>query len=226
MRASRILALVMVVASALATWAAAPAAARGLCLCLQCAFGMHRHFRQSGGDMRPAIEPGDCVITRLVGDDPSGVEPGRIVVFLPAGSDVPYLKRVIAMGGQTVAMTSGGLVIDGEPVATEPRPDYEQVMAPEGAAGVMPGCPEAAAEGETCAIPRHAETLPNGTTHEVLDLGAGPLDEMPEIAVPEGSIFVMGDNRDNSTDSRVPRDIGGPGMVPLAGVVGVVEEIR
>lgn len=77
-------------------------------------------------------------------------------------------------------------------------------------------------------IPRRAETLPNGATYEVLDLGATWFDDVPEVTVPENSIFVMGDHRDDSMDSRTSVERGGFGPVPLArvvGVVGVVTEI-
>ena len=226
MRASRALALGMASASAVAGSSPAPAAAQGLCLCLACAFGTHRSFSQASGSMKPAVEPGDCVIARLTGDDHSSVEPGRIVIYLHPVEDEPFVKRVIAVGGQTVAMRGGRPVIDGVPVASEPRPDYRQPPGPEGPYDTLPRCPEGPPEGATCAIPRHAETLPGGATHEVLDLGPGPLDDTAEVLVPEGSVFVMGDNRDNSTDSRIPRDRGGSGLVPLSRIVGIVEEIR
>ena len=75
--AARALAAAVVAAGALA-----PAAAQGLCLCLQCALGTHRSYAQAAGSMKPSVEPGDCVIARLICDDHSSVEPGRVVVYL------------------------------------------------------------------------------------------------------------------------------------------------
>jgi signal peptidase I len=72
---------------------------------------------------------------------------------------------------------------------------------------------------------KYRETLPNGRTHDIIKLAAGPLDDTPEFTVPADSYFMMGDNRDNSLDSRVAADAGGVGFVPAENLVGRVDRV-
>ena len=205
--------------------AALPSAAQAkLCVCLQCALGTHDHYRMPSGSMKPLIEPGDCVTVRLV-TDPGAVGAGDVISYLREGDRLPLIKRVVALGGQTVALRGGALFIDGTRVPAEDAPDYRQVFEQEGPAGALPRCPGVVAVGEACAIARRTETLPNGASYDVLDLGPTPIDDFAEVMVPEGHVFVLGDNRDNSTDSRIPSPFGS-GMVPLRRVIGVVESVR
>jgi signal peptidase I len=81
---------------------------------------------------------------------------------------------------------------------------------------------EAAADGkEVCRIPRYRETLPNGKSYAVLDQGFSPAADDTEVfTVPAGHVFLMGDNRDDSTDSRFPHEVGGIRFVPLENLQG------
>ena len=69
------------------------------------------------------------------------------------------------------------------------------------------------------------ETLPNGVSHDILNITRQASDQTPIYTVPEGHYFFMGDNRDNSTDSRVPQSIGGVGYVPYENIVGRADRI-
>ena len=69
------------------------------------------------------------------------------------------------------------------------------------------------------------ETLPGGTTHSILNIGTYGTDNTPVFAVPEGHYFFMGDNRDNSTDSRVPQVARGVGVVPFENLIGRADRI-
>ncbi len=74
--------------------------------------------------------------------------------------------------------------------------------------------------GQVCHYPRYRETLPEGRSYDVLDQGRTPLDDFDEVVVPEGRLFMMGDNRDDSADSRVPAEAGGVGFLPVDNVLG------
>lgn len=150
-------------------------------------------------------------------------ERGDVAVFkAPPGNDVDYIKRVIGLPGDMIQMRQGQLFINDKPVPKVRVPDmveaqtpYMQCFAPEYAKVAKDGTP-------VCSYPRYRETLPNGRSYYVLDLiPDGPADSTEIYTVPEGQLFMMGDNRDNSLDSRFPAQIGaGIGIVPVENLIG------
>ena len=194
-------------ASALAALLGGPAAAQ-VCLCIECMTTPLDRFTPVATSMAPAFLPGDCVIFDTADRDPTVGE----VILQDTGVGT-FIRRVVALEGATVGMTGGRLVIDGEPVPTEPRPDYELPAAADRRDYRCTG-------DDPCRIARSAETL-GGVTYETLDLTEdGPLDDVPPILVPPGHVFLLGDNRDNAVDSRMPSGTPGGGPVPLSDIIG------
>ncbi|WP_047308286.1 signal peptidase I [Rhodopseudomonas palustris] len=136
---------------------------------------------------------------------------GDVVVFRWAGDrSQVWVKRVVGLPGDRVQIDGGRVFINGE--AAKVTPDGV------GRAEDDNGSSETAA--------RYIEKLPGGVAHPIFKLyDNGRLDNMPEVTVPAGHLFVMGDNRDNSADSRVPVRDGGVGMVPIDDLVGRVDAI-
>src|SRR5690606_27541621 len=136
-------------------------------------------------------------------------ERGDVAVFkLPRDNSTDYIKRIIGLPGDRVQVRDGVVWLNGEPLPRERVADF--VTAGPG--------------GLAYAVPRYRETLPNGQQYYVLDaVNGGPADNTPEFVVPENHYFVMGDNRDNSVDSRVPPQRGGVGFVPAENLVGRAE---
>ncbi|MDE1147940.1 MAG: signal peptidase I [Azospirillaceae bacterium] len=131
-------------------------------------------------------------------------ERGDVVVFrLPTDTSQDYIKRVIGLPGDRVQMIDGILHINGEAVKRERIEDYNMETP----------------FGHPTSVPRYIETLPNGVQHTIIEIMGddGGLDNTPVYTVPEGHIFCMGDNRDNSQDSRVLNVVG---YVPLENLVG------
>jgi signal peptidase I len=161
---------------------------------------------------------------RLWGGAP---ERGDVVVFRHPVTGMDFIKRLIGLPGDRIQMVEGVLHINGAPVGTEPADEFVEEFRPQGPQGSLPSCRrgEQPAAGGPCVSDRFLETLPNGVTHSVLDIGMTPQDNRGVFTVPEGHLFFMGDNRDNSTDSRFAQADGGVGFVPIEDVVGRADRI-
>ena len=136
---------------------------------------------------------------------------GDVVVFRSPGDPKQiWVKRVVGLPGDRIAMKGGRLWINGTEVPLRSDGTGEMEME----------------NGSVVPTPRYIESLPGGRDHAILKTSdGGPLDNITETVVPDAHLFVMGDNRDNSADSRVPVADGGVGLLPTANLVGRVNTV-
>lgn len=154
---------------------------------------------------------------------------GDVVIFkAPPLNQTDYIKRVIGLPGDQVQMIGGVLHLNGQPVPKVRIADAVLKVSPNTHCYAS-GFEATGADGSReCHYPRFRETLPNGVSYNVLDFGEAAAktaafdpDNTGVYIVPEGSFFAMGDNRDNSMDSRFPAiEGGGIGIVPQDNLVG------
>jgi signal peptidase I len=137
-------------------------------------------------------------------------ERGDVAVFkLPRDPSEDYIKRIVGLPGDKIQMVNGVLNVNGTPVQLQRTEDFFDDEYQ-----------------RNISTPQYIETLPGGRQHPILKLrepGTGDEDNTPVFEVPADSVFAMGDNRDNSLDSRVPPRNNGVGFVPLENLVGRAE---
>ncbi len=179
-------------------------------------------FNIPSGSMKPTLEVGDYLfvykpaygfsrysfpfgfapIEGRVWDGGKTPQRGDVVVFkLPSNPSIDYIKRVVGLPGDKVQVIEGELYINRKKVDREPL-----------------GLKTIEENGREMTVMQYIETLPGGVMHQIYEeTDSGPLDNTIEYTVPEGHYFAMGDNRDNSQDSRVTSLVG---YIPLENIVG------
>jgi signal peptidase I len=187
-------------------------------------------FYVPSGSMEPTLDIGDALLAtkfaygystaslpiqinlpetgRVLAEPP---KLGDVVVFRwPGDRSQAWVKRVVGLPGDRIQMRQGQLFINDR--AAELKPDGVGRAEDDNGGGER--------------AYRYVETLPNGVSHEIFKLrDNGRLDNTPEVTVPAAHLFVMGDNRDNSADSRVPLRDGGVGLLPMNDLVGRADVI-
>jgi signal peptidase I len=153
---------------------------------------------------------------------------GDVVIVTPPGATSDYIKRVIGLPGDTIRLVDGRLLLNGQAVKREARGDTTIPIddnvpcLDQGGRFRVPG-----PDGKLyCRLPVFRETLPGGRSYDTIDEGPSVPDNFGPVTVPAGHVFLMGDNRDNSADSRVASDANGlGGAVPWENIGGRAEFI-
>lgn len=199
-------------------------------------------FSIPSGSMLPTLLIGDYVFVAKWPygysrySFPFGIPPfeGRIMTDLPDRGDVvvfrapgeresgDFIKRAIGRPGDTVEVRGGMLVLNGRAIPREPEGFVEIPITANSPCRVVPGAtPQVSGDGLACRYPAYRETLPDGTSYLVLDQVDNPrADDLGPTLVPDGHVFLMGDNRDDSLDSRYSPAEGGIGLVPVENLIG------
>ncbi len=150
---------------------------------------------------------------------------GDVIIFKrPDASGEDWVKRVIGLPGDTVAMRGGVVLLNGRPIARESVGFVTIAYSPSSPCRAAPGAVQDLVEvggRASCRYPAYRETLPGGRSYLTFDqLQGGPSDNRLPVKVPVDRLFLMGDNRDDSLDSRFSLEQGGVGLVPVDRLVG------
>lgn len=173
----------------------------------------------------PFLKVSFCPIQgRIFASEP---ERGDVVVFRHPVNGSDFIKRLIGLPGDTVQMKGGVLYLNGQEVPQTPAGIFTETFEPQGPLGSLPRCENGpVGEGGACQSSRFTETLPGGRSHSILNIDTnGGADNTGVFTVPEGQYFFLGDNRDNSQDSRFGQAIGGVGFVPAEYLIGRADRI-
>jgi len=200
-------------------------------------------FSIPSGSMLPALFIGDYVMVakwpygfsrysfpwgfpsfdgRMFGNLP---ERGDVVVFRVPNSEDDFVKRVVGLPGDRIAVQDGMLIVNGRPIPRQPEGTFEMPISANSPCRVVTGATQMVVRRDdgnpACVYPMYREDLPGGRSYRVIDQVENPrADQISQIVVPQGHVFLMGDNRDDSLDSRFTTQEGGIGFVPVENLIG------
>jgi signal peptidase I len=167
----------------------------------------YQTFSMPSASMNPTLVVGDMFAVSTSAYRSSSPQPGDVVVIKKKEGGRSFVKRVIAVGGDRVQMKTGRLYVNGVMAERESLGDYNNPGNGTGSA----------------VLKLYRETLPNGRSYKIAELSDNEFfDNTPEFLVPPGQLFLLGDNRDSSVDSRAPGEFG---TIPVEHVIGRVMEI-
>ncbi len=160
---------------------------------------------------------------RVFGSEPTR---GDIVVFRHPTNGKDFVKRLIGLPGDKVRLKQGRVYLNGNLIPIQKIDDFQEEKQKQGPLGSVPRCSnEPVPFGLDCLKNQFSESLPNKISYSILDIGENFGDNTPEFKVPEGSYFFLGDNRDNSLDSRFGTISGGAGFIPKGNLIGRVDRV-
>lgn len=164
---------------------------------------LYQPFNLPATSMSPSLNQGDYFVVSKFAYRNAPPQRGDIVVFHPAAIASSFVKRIVGLPGERIQVVAGVLHINGVAVAQKRVEDFVEPC-----------------DGQSCRVPQYRESFPGGRTDLILDrIGNGPGDNTEVFVVPKDSYFVLGDNRDNSMDSRMQE----VGFVARNSIVGKVE---
>jgi signal peptidase I len=164
-------------------------------------------FAMPSASMNPTLVVGDIFSVSTSAYQYLSPQPGDVVILKKEEGGRSFVKRVVAVGGDHVQMKDGRLYVNGAIAARESLGDYNDPGNGTGSA----------------VLTLYRETLPNGRSYRIAELSDKEFfDNTPEFLVPSGQLFLMGDNRDSSMDSRASGEFG---FIPVEHVIGRVVEI-
>lgn len=175
--------------------------------------------------MKPTLSAGDYLAVRHLGA--AALLRGDLVVFRHPVSGEAHIHRLIGLAGDVVAMQGGQLVLNGQTLPQEDAGVLQEIYGTQGPLGSLPRCSNTVVGvGAICETDLRSETLPEGRSYRVANIEDGGFaDDIGPFTVPEGQMFLLGDNRDDSADSRFAQAAGGLGFVPLENVIGRVTRV-
>jgi len=160
---------------------------------------------------------------RLFGSSPKR---GDVVVFRHPVNGKDFVKRLIGLPGDMISLSDGKLLINNKQVEYEMLNDFVEIKSRQGPLASIPRCENSPVPlGARCNKSRLIEELPNEISYSVLNIGSSFGDNTPQFTVPDENYFFLGDNRDNSLDSRFGISSGGVGFVPAQYLIGRVDKI-
>ena len=162
---------------------------------------------------------------RILASEP---ERGDVVVFRHPVNNSDFIKRLIGLPGDKVQFKNGRLFLNGEEVPLEEDGTFVESYDQQGPMRSLPSCKSGSVVGigADCAKDKFIETLPNGVAHSILNVADGRFgDNTPVFVVPKDEYFFVGDNRDNSQDSRFAQAVGGVGFVPKENLIGRADRV-